>query len=120
MNKLESLKVQAPAKAGSIAPNDVIIPSGNTGMEPTQISFLQALNIASKITKGQIEIISPVSLISKGDKVGSSEATLLTKLNIKPFHYGLTVKGAYDAPYYFDRKHMEMVSDASVFIQKMA
>jgi len=89
-------RVGAPAKAGTIAPNDVIVPKGPTGMEPTQTSFLQALNIASKINKGQVEIVSDVHLIKTGDKVGSSEATLLQKLNIKPFSYGLSLFMIYD------------------------
>jgi len=89
-------RVGAPAKAGSIAPNDVIVPKGPTGMEPTMTSFLQALNIASKINKGQVEIVSDVHLIKAGDKVGPSEATLLQKLSIKPFSYGLTLLHIYD------------------------
>jgi len=95
-SKLLEFRVGAPAKAGAIAPNDVIVPKGPTGMEPTQTSFLQALNIASKINRGQVEIINDVPLIKKGDKVGSSEATLLSKLNIRPFSYGLVVLNVYD------------------------
>jgi large subunit ribosomal protein LP0 len=94
--KLLHHRVGAPAKAGIIAPNDVIVPKGPTGMEPTQTSFLQALNIASKINKGQVEIVSDVHLIKAGDKVGSSEATLLQKLSIKPFSYGLSLIHIYD------------------------
>jgi len=93
---LLSKRVAAPAKAGAIAPNDVIVPAGNTGLEPTQTSFLQALNIPSKIAKGQIEIVNDVELIKKGQKVGSSEAALLAKLNIRPFSYGLSVVSVYD------------------------
>jgi len=89
-------KVAAPAKAGAFAPVDVIVPAGPTGMEPTQTSFLQALNIASKISKGQVDIINDVLLVQKGNKVGSSEATLLAKLNIKPFQYGLQIQTIYD------------------------
>jgi len=89
-------KVAAPAKAGAIAPVDVIVPAGNTGLEPTQTSFLQALNIPSKISRGQIEIVSDVHLITVGNKVGSSEAALLAKLDIKPFKYGLGIKCVYD------------------------
>jgi len=94
--KLLAHRVGAPAKAGSIAPNDVIVPKGPTGMEPTQTAFLQALNIASKINKGQVEIVSDVHLVKAGDKVGSSEATLLQKLSIKPFSYGLQILHIYD------------------------
>ena len=45
-------------------PNSVIVRKGPTGMEPTQTSFLQALIIASKINKGQVEIVSDVHLIN--------------------------------------------------------
>ena len=39
-----------------------------------------------------MEITSNVALIKAGEKVGASEATLLAKLGIKPFSYGLIVK----------------------------
>ncbi len=57
-------------------------------------SRAQALNIPTKINRGTVEIVSDVALISKGDKVGGSEATLLAKLGIKPFSYGLVVQQA--------------------------
>jgi len=101
-------RVGAPAKAGSIAPNDVVVPKGPTGMEPTQTAFLQALNIASKINKGQVEIVSDVHLIKAGEKVGSSEATLLQKLNIKPFSYGLSIINIYDNGAVYDPEVLKL------------
>ena len=98
----------APAKAGAIAPLDVIVPKGPTGMDPTQTSFFQALNIATMISRGQIEIKADVHLIKVGDKVGASEATLLTKLNIRPFAYGLKVLQAYEAGSLFDAKILDI------------
>lgn len=50
-------KVQAPARAGGVAPCDVIIPAQNTGLGPEKTSFFQALSIPTKISKGTIEII---------------------------------------------------------------
>ncbi len=89
-------KVGAPARVGLIAPIDVIVPPGNTGLDPSQTSFFQVLNIPTKINKGTVEIITPVELIKKGEKVGSSEAALLAKLGIRPFSYGLVVLTVYD------------------------
>jgi len=105
------LKVAAPAKVGVIAPSDVIVPAGPTGMEPTQTSFLQALNIPSKITRGQVEIINDVHLIKKGQKVGSSESTLLAKLDIKPFQYGLVIKTVYDAGSIYDSSVLDLTDE---------
>jgi len=104
-------KVSAPAKVGAIAPCDVIVPAGPTGMEPTQTSFLQALNIASKISKGQVDIVADVKIIVTGQKVGSSEATLLQKLSIKPFAYGLTILTVYDEGSIYDAKVLDMSDD---------
>ncbi|KAJ3178690.1 ribosomal protein P0 (A0) (L10E) [Gaertneriomyces sp. JEL0708] len=94
--KLTANRVQAPAKAGAIAPVDVTIPGGNTGMEPGKTSFFQALGIPTKIARGTIEIVNDVPLIKAGNKVGASEATLLNMLDISPFTYGMTVQAVYD------------------------
>jgi large subunit ribosomal protein LP0 len=104
-------KVAAPAKVGTVAPTKVIVPAGNTGMEPTQTSFLQALNIQSKITRGQIEIIADVAILEAGQKVGQSEATLLQKLGIKPFTYGLILKTVYDNGTIYDPKILDMTDE---------
>lgn len=95
-DQVQSLRVPAAAKAGIFAPKDVFVPKGMTTLEPTKTSFLQALNIASKINKGQIEILNDIHLIKKGDRVGSSEAALLQMLDVKPFEYGLTTVNVYD------------------------
>jgi len=118
-------KVAAPAKAGSIAPCDVTVPAGPTGLDPSQTSFMQALNIATKINKGQVEIINPVHIIRKDHKVGSSEATLLQKLNINPFSYGLVPFQVYDngfcfAPNILDIKDEDILSKFMSSVQKLA
>ncbi|KAK9314689.1 ribosomal protein L10-domain-containing protein [Lipomyces starkeyi] len=89
-------KVAAPARAGAVAPKDVWIPAGNTGMEPGKTSFFQALGVPTKIARGTIEITSDVQVVSTGNKVGASEATLLNMLNISPFTYGMAVLQVYD------------------------
>ncbi|KAG8837622.1 ribosomal protein P0 (A0) (L10E) [Serendipita sp. 400] len=90
-------KIKAPARAGALAPLDVIVPAGNTGMEPGKTSFFQALQIPTKIARGTIEIVSDIQVVTKGTKVGPSEATLLNMLNISPFTYGMTVAMIYDS-----------------------
>merc|ERR1711872_754760 len=104
-------KVKAPARAGAIAPLDVIVPAQNTGMGPEKTSFFQALSIPTKITKGTIEIIQDVPLIKAEDKVGMSEATLLNMLNISPFSYGLVVENVYDNGSIFSPKVLDITDD---------
>lgn len=104
-------KVGAPARVGLVAPIDVIVPPGNTGLDPSQTSFFQVLNIPTKINKGTVEIITPVELIKKGDKVGSSEAALLAKLGIRPFSYGLVVLSVYDNGSVFSPDVLDLTED---------
>jgi large subunit ribosomal protein LP0 len=106
--KLLENKVRAPARPGAIAPGDVIIPSQNTGLGPEKTSFFQALAIATKISKGTIEIINDVHILKVGDKVGASEATLLNMLNISPFSYGLQVEMVYDSGTIFEPKILDI------------
>jgi len=104
-------KVKAPAKAGALAPLDVVVPAQNTGMGPEKTSFFQALSIPTKITKGTIEIISDVPLITAGDRVGMSEATLLNMLKISPFSYGLILQKVYDNGTVFDPEILDISDD---------
>jgi len=110
-DKLLENKVAAPARAGAIAPVDVIVEAQNTGMGPEKTSFFQALNISTKIAKGAIEIVSNVHLIHVGDKVGQSEATLLQMLNVKPFAYGLVVENIYDNGAVFAPEILDITDD---------
>ncbi|KAH7548396.1 hypothetical protein JRO89_XS14G0114100 [Xanthoceras sorbifolium] len=87
-------KVGAPARVGLVAPIDVVV-----------------LNIPTKINKGTVEIITPVELIKKGDKVGSSEAALLAKLGIRPFSYGLVVVSVYDNGSVFSPEVLDLTED---------
>ncbi len=103
-----SNRVAAPARAGAVAPGDVYIPAGNTGMEPGKTSFFQALGVPTKIARGTIEITSDLKLIEAGNKVGASEATLLNLLNISPFTFGMTVQQIYDQGQTFDSSVLDI------------
>merc|ERR1711977_580238 len=70
--------------------------ASSASSKPTQTSFLQALNIPSKITKGTIEILNDVDLLHVGDKVDASQAALLAKLSIFPFSYGLVIRHVFE------------------------
>jgi len=95
-------KKPSAAKAGAQAQCDVTIEKGITALEPSMTSFLQALNISSKITKGSIEIVSDVELLKTGQKIDASQAALLQKLDITPFAYGLIPIWVFDNGSLFD------------------
>jgi len=107
-DKILANRVAAPARAGAVAPLDVFIPAGNTGMEPGKTSFFQALGVPTKIARGTIEITSDLKLVQAGSKVGASEATLLNMLNISPFTYGMGISQIYDQGQTFETSVLDI------------
>lgn len=92
---IKAHRLAAAAKTGQVSMVDWPIPAGPTGMDPSQTSFFQALNIGTKIVKGQIELVSDFKILTVGEKVSPSAAVLLNKLNIRPFEYGMEVQQVY-------------------------
>jgi large subunit ribosomal protein LP0 len=103
--------VPAAAKAGVIAGCDVQIPAGPCGLDPSATTFFQALNIATKIVKGSIELLSSCQVLTKGAKVSLSQQVLLQKLNIKPFEYSLVVLSVYQSGSVFDAAVLDITDD---------
>jgi large subunit ribosomal protein LP0 len=102
--KLLESRVPAQAKIGIVAPQDVLLPAQVTTLEPTKTNFFAALDIATKITRGCVEILNDVKLCVEGKKVGSSEAALLQMLDMRPFTYGLKLTTCYDEGTVYEAK----------------
>jgi len=109
---LDSEVRPSPAKAGMIAPDDVTIPAGPTGLDPKQTSFFQNLQIQTKIVKAQIDIISNKQVIFKGEKIDSTQAALLDKLKIYPFEYKMEVKKILQDGSIFDAAVLNLTTDS--------
>jgi large subunit ribosomal protein LP0 len=107
-------KVSAAAKAGVLAPCDVKLPVGPTGLDPSSTNFFQVLNIPTKIVKGSIELTTEVTVCLTGQKVSASQAVLLTKMGIRPFSYGMQVISVYDNGSVFDAAVLDITDDIVV------
>lgn len=102
----------SPAKSGMIAPDDVMVPTGPTGLDPRQTSFFQTLQIQTKIVKAQIDIVAAKQVIFLGEKIGSTQAALLDKLKIYPFSYKMAVKKVLQDGSVFDAKVLDLSMDS--------
>lgn len=113
---LKKHRKESAAKPGQTSLVDMNLPSGPTGMDPSQTAFFQALNIGTKIVKGQIELVTEFPILKAGDRVSPSASVLLGKLNIKPFEYGVEVRQVYQDASVFDAAVLDIKD--SVLIQK--
>ncbi len=94
---LEKNRVSLAARAGDVAPNDIMVPAGNTGQPagPVLSEFREA-GIQTKIESGSIWIVKDSVAAKTGTVISPKLASLLSKLGIKPIRAGLSIALAYE------------------------
>jgi len=94
---LEDSKTSAPAKAGNIATDDIVVPEGDTGFEPGPIlGELQQIGIPAKIDKGKIVVPKEQVVVKAGEEVSKNVASMLTRLDILPMEVGIDLTAVYE------------------------
>ena len=93
---LEKGKIDLAAREGDVATDDIVIPAGNTGMQPgPDLSIFKEFNIATRINVGSIFVNNDTVAAKKGDVLSANLASLLSKLSIKPIKAGISITLAY-------------------------
>ena len=93
---LEKTKTKMAAKAGEIAPEDVIVEKGPTSFKPGPIvGELQQAGIPAAIEAGKVRIRETKTIVKKGQPFTTKQAEILAKLDIKPMDVGLLLQVAY-------------------------
>ncbi len=109
---LNKSKSPAPAKAGQIAPNDIVIHKGPTPFAPGPfIAELSMAGIKSGIEGGKIAVKEDTVVARKGDKIKPKVAEILTRLQINPMEVGLSLAAVYENGIVYTRDILS-VSDA--------
>jgi len=91
--QLEASKTPAPIGAGEVAPNDIVIPEGDTGMDPGPfVGELQTVGAAAQITEGSIKVTEDSMVAEQGDVVSEDLAAVLDELGIEPKEVGLDLR----------------------------
>ena len=94
---LNKNKVRVPAKGGDVATGDIMIPGGNTGLQPGPvISEFNEAKVQTRIEGGSIFVAKDTVVVTKGDVIPVKTASLLSKLGMKPMEAGLSLSYAYD------------------------
>ncbi|MDV3278078.1 MAG: 50S ribosomal protein L10 [Nitrososphaerales archaeon] len=95
---LDKNKVFLPARAGDVAPENIMVPAGNTSLPagPVLSEFREA-GIQTKIEAGSIWVNKDSVAVKKGAVITPKLASLLSKLNIKPIKAGVSIALAYES-----------------------
>ncbi len=89
---LEQTKTKRAAKAGEIAPEDIVVPKGATSFKPGPIvSELQQAGIPATIDGGKVKIRETKTVVKAGEVIDRKKAGVLSKLDVKPMDVGLSL-----------------------------
>ena len=107
--QLESSKTSAPINAGEVAPNDVVVPEGDTGMDPGQfVGELQAVGAEARIQEGSIQVLEDSTVLSAGETVDDQLANVLSELGIEPKEVGLDLRAVFADGVLFEPEELEL------------
>lgn len=94
---IEKNKSSMPAKAGQVAPKDVIVPAGPTGFSPGPIiGELGSYKIKAGIEDGKVAIKEDSLAAKEGDVIDANLAGILSRLGIEPMEMGLDITAMYE------------------------
>ncbi|HIE34240.1 MAG TPA: 50S ribosomal protein L10 [Candidatus Altiarchaeales archaeon] len=114
---LEKGKTSAPIKPGQVAPDDIVVPAGDTQLPPGPvISELQSSGIKAKIEGGKIVITEDSLAAKKGDVISPQLASILARLGIEPMEIYLKLMAVYEngliyTPDILDIGEAQVISD---------
>ena len=91
--QLEASKTSAPINAGEVAPNDIVIEAGDTGIDPGPfVGELQSVGANARIDEGSIKVLEDSQVLSAGETVSADLANVLAELEIEPKEVGLDLR----------------------------
>jgi large subunit ribosomal protein L10 len=107
--QLEASKTPAPINAGEVAPNDVVIPEGDTGVDPGPfVGELQQVGANARIQDGSIQVLEDSVVLEAGEEVDQQLANVLSELGIEPKEVGLDLRGVYADGVMFGPEELEL------------
>ncbi len=94
--QLEASKTPAPISEGEVAPNDIVIPEGDTGMDPGPfVGELQNVGAQAQILEGSIKVTADSTVAEAGETVSADLANVLSELGIEPKEVGLDLRAVF-------------------------
>jgi len=110
---LEASKTPAPIGAGEVAPNDVVIPEGDTGVDPGPfVGELQTVGASARIMEGSIQVTEDSTVLSAGEEVSDDLANVLGELGIEPKEVGLDLRAVFSEGVLFAPEDLDIDLEA--------
>jgi len=107
--ELEASKTPAPISAGEVAPNDIVIPEGDTGVDPGPfVGELQNVGASARIMEGSIQVTEDSMVLEAGGEVSGDLENVLNELGIEPKEVGLDLRAVVSEGVLFDPEDLDI------------
>jgi len=104
---IQKNKSKAPAKAGQVAPSEIMVKAGPTSFAPGPIiSEFASVGIKTKVDGGKLTIVSDAIVAKEGDVISAKLAETLKRLDIQPMEIGLDLVAVWENGLIFDAKQL--------------
>ncbi len=111
--QLEASKTSAPINAGEVAPNDIVIPEGDTGIDPGPfVGELQNVGANARIDEGSIKVLEDSTVLEAGQEVSADLSNVLAELGIEPKEVGLDLRAVFAEGVLFEPEDLELDVEA--------
>ncbi len=118
---LKKSRTPAHAKAGQIAPDDIVVKAGPTSFPPGPIiSELGSIGLKTGVEGGKVAIKEDKVVVKKGEVIPPKVAEVLTRLDIKPVELGLTMTAAYENGIIYTQDVLEVDEQHYIDLLKQA
>ncbi len=102
-------KTSAAAQGGEIAPNDIEVPEGDTGIGPgPMLGKLQQTGAQVQVDDGTIHVQKGSVMVEKGDTITRDDAEVLNQLGLEPLQIGLDLDIAYNDGEIFTAEQLDI------------
>ncbi|THE64179.1 50S ribosomal protein L10 [Salinadaptatus halalkaliphilus] len=111
--ELEASKTPAPINEGEVAPNDIVIPEGDTGVDPGPfVGELQGVGANARIEDGSIQVMEDSTVLEAGEEVSADLSNVLNELGIEPKEVGLDLRAVIAEGVRFDPDDLDIDIEA--------
>ncbi|WP_440769248.1 50S ribosomal protein L10 [Natronorubrum sp. DTA28] len=111
--ELEASKTPAPINEGEVAPNDIVIPEGDTGVDPGPfVGELQSIGANARIEDGSIQVMEDSTVLEAGEEVSADLSNVLNELGIEPKEVGLDLRAVIADGVLFDPEDLDIDVEA--------
>lgn len=110
---IQQNKSSAAAQGGEMAPSDIEVPEGDTGIGPgPMLGKLQGAGLQVQVDDGSIHVQNSGVIVDKGETITADDAEILNQIGIEPLEIGLDLDIAFSEGEIFTSEQLDIDTEA--------